>query len=114
MKGGLKSKKQQSVKDYNRHVGEVAQEYEAQVAKPLFTTLAGAAGKTGINVQIQVNQLLGEAQKLNARAKSLSVPGEMTNAHRDLLLALGLRVDGITKIAALRPTALDGQSAQAA
>ncbi|HEX9482451.1 MAG TPA: hypothetical protein VF927_10150 [Solirubrobacteraceae bacterium] len=112
--GCLKSQKQQSLKDYNRHVGEVAQEYEAQVAKPLFTTLAGAAGKTGINVQIQVNQLLVEAQKLNARAKSLSVPGEMTNAQRDLLLALGLRVEGITKIGALLPTALGGQSAQAA
>ena len=111
--GCLKSQKQQSLKDYNRQVGEVAQDYEAQVAKPLFTTLAGAAGKTGINVQIQVNQLLVEAQKLTARAKGLSVPGEMANAQRDLLLALDLRVEGITKIGALLPTALGGQSAQA-
>jgi hypothetical protein len=111
--GCLKSQKQQSLKDYNRHVGEIAQDYEAQVAKPLFTTLAGAAGKTGINVQIQVNQLLVEAQKLTARAKSLSVPGEMASAQRDLLLALDFRVEGITKIGALLPTALGGQSAQA-
>ncbi len=112
--GCLKSQKQQSLKDYNRHVGEIAQEYEAQVAKPLFTTLAGAAGKSGINVQVQVNQLLVEAEKLASRAKAMSVPGEMVDAQRNLLLALDLRVEGITKIGALLPTALGGQSAQAA
>ncbi|HXD53611.1 MAG TPA: hypothetical protein VN618_02545 [Solirubrobacteraceae bacterium] len=112
--GCLKSQKQQSLKDYNRNVGEIALEYDTQVAKPLFTTLAGAAGKSGINVQVQVNQLLVEAQKLASRAKGLSVPGEMTDAQRNFLLALDLRVEGITKIGALLPTALGGQSAQAA
>jgi CARDB len=112
--GCLKSQKSQALKDYNRQAGEIAQEYEAQVAKPLFTTLAGAAGKSGIQVQVQVNVLLTEAQKLAARARSLSVPGELREAQRDFLLALDLRVEGITKIGALLPTALGGQSAQAA
>jgi hypothetical protein len=111
--GCLKSQKQQSLKDYNHHVGEVAQEFEAQVSKPMFSALAGAAGKSALNLQIQVNQLRVEAQKLTARAKSMSVPGEMTGAQRDLLLALDLRVEGITKIAALLPTALGGQAKQA-
>jgi uncharacterized repeat protein (TIGR01451 family) len=110
--GCLKSQKQQSLKDYNRQVGEVVQEYGAQVSKPFFTALAGAAGKSGLDVQVQVNQLLVEAEKLTSRAKGLKVPGEMSSAQRDLLLALGLRVEGITKIAALLPTALGGQSAQ--
>jgi hypothetical protein len=110
----VKSEAQQGLKSYNREVGEVAQEYGTQVAKPLFTTLAGAGGKPGLDVQTQVNQLLVEAQKLNSRAKGLSVPGSMTEAQRALLLALGLRVEGITKLAALLPTALGGQSAQAA
>jgi hypothetical protein len=112
--GCLKSQKTQALKDYNRHVGEIAQEFEAQVAKPLFTTLAGAAGKSGINVQVQVNQLLVEAQKLASRAKSLSVPGELKEAQRDLTMALDMRVEGITKVGALLPTALGGQSAQTA
>jgi hypothetical protein len=110
----VKSEAQQGLKNYNRQVGEIAQEYESQVAKPLFTTLAGAAGKSGLDVQVQVNQLLVEAQKLTSHAKALSVPGSMTEAQRELLLALSLRVEGITKIAALLPTALGGQSAQAA
>jgi hypothetical protein len=110
----VKSQANQALKDYNRQVGEIAQEYDSQVAKPLFTTLAGAAGKSGINVQVQVNQLRMEAQKIASRAKSLSVPGKMSEAQRNLLLALDLRVEAITKIGALLPTALGGQSAQAA
>jgi hypothetical protein len=112
--GCLKSQKQQSLKTYNHEVGEIAQEYDAQVAKPLFTALAGAAGKSGIDVQVQVNQLLVEAEKLTSRAKSLSVPAEMSSAQRDLLLALDFRTEGIQKIGALLPTALGGQSAQVA
>ena len=112
--GCLKSQKQQSLKDYNRHVGEVAQEFDTQVSKPLFTTLAGAAGKSALDVQVQVNNLLGEAQKLLAHAKGLSAPGEMASAQRALLLALDLRVEGIAKIATLLPAALGGQGKQTA
>jgi hypothetical protein len=111
--GCLKSQKQQSLKDYNRHVGEIAQGFDAQVGKPLFAALAGAGGKSALDVQVQVNNLLGEAQKLTAKAKALSVPGEMTSPQRDLLLMSDLRVEGITKIAALLPSALGGQSKQA-
>ena len=112
--GCLKSQKQQSLKDYNRHVGEIAQEYEAQVAKPLFTALTGASGKSALDVEVQINNLRGEAQKLGSRAQGLSVPGEMVGAQRALLLALGLRLEGITKIAAELPAALGGQSKQVA
>jgi hypothetical protein len=110
--GCLKSEKQQSLKDYNRHVGEIAQEYDTVVATPLFTTLTGASSKPALNVETQVNQLLLESQKLNARAQALSVPSEMTGAQRAFLLALGLRVEGITKIAAQLPAALGGQGKQ--
>ena len=45
--------------------------------------------------------------------KSLSVPGEMAAAQRDLLLALDLRVEGMTKLAAPAAGALGGQAKQA-
>jgi hypothetical protein len=110
--GCLKSQKQQSLKDYNRHVGEIAQEYETQVSRPLFTALSGASAKSALDVEVQINQLRVEAQKLTSRAQGLSVPGEMTGAQRAFLLALGLRVEGITKIAAQLPAALGGQTKQ--
>jgi hypothetical protein len=108
--GCLKSQKTQSLKDYNHAVSEISRESESQVSKPFFTALSGAAGKSAIDVQVQVNQLRVEAQKLASRAGGLSVPGEMTGAQRNLLSALNFRVEGITKIAALLPSALGGQS----
>ena len=44
--GCLKSQKQQSLKDYNRNVSQLAQQSDTQVARPLFTALSGAAGKS--------------------------------------------------------------------
>jgi len=110
--GCLKSQKQQSLKDYNHSVSEIARESDTQVSKPLFTALSGAAGKSAIDVQVQVNQLRVEAQKLASRAKELSVPGEMKGAQQNLLSAMNFRVEGITKIAALLPAALGGQGKQ--
>jgi hypothetical protein len=111
--GCLKSQKQQELKSYNRNVSEIAQESDAQVSRPLFSGLTGAASKPALDVEVQIDQLRIQAQKIADRAKGLSVPGDMAAAHRDLLLALDLRLEGITKIAALLPTALGGQRKQA-
>jgi hypothetical protein len=111
--GCLKSQKTQSLKDYNRNVGQVAAESETQVSKPLFAALAGASGKSALDVEVQIDQLRVAAQSVAAKAKGLSVPGEMTSAQRALLLALDLRVEGMTKVAALVPTALGGKNKQA-
>ena len=110
--GCLKSQKQQSLKDYNHAVSEIARESDSQVSKPFFTALSGAAGKNAIDVQVTVNNLRVEAEKLASRAKGLSVPGDMKGAQQNLLLTMNFRVEGITKIAALLPAALGGQGKQ--
>jgi hypothetical protein len=110
--GCLKSQKQQSLKDYNRDVSELAQESE-KVSQPLFVALTGASAKQALDVEQQIDELLKQAQAIAARASGLSVPGEMASAQRDLLLALDLRVEGMTKVAALVSTALGGQAKQA-
>jgi hypothetical protein len=107
------SQKEQSLKDYNRQVSQLAGESEAQVSHPLFSTLAGAGSKPALDVEVQVDQLRIKAQTIATHAKELSVPGEMVGAQRDLLLALDFRVEGLTKIAALLPTALGGQRKEA-
>jgi hypothetical protein len=111
--GCLKRGKQQGLESYNQNVNQIAQASETQVAKPLFTTLTGAGGKTALDVETQVDHLRLEAHELAERAKGLSVPGEMTAAQQNLLLALDLRVEGLTKVAALISEALGGH-AQAA
>lgn len=111
--GCLKSEKAQALKNYNQSVSQLARESDEQVSHPLFSTLPGAAGKSALSVEEQVDQLRLEAQNLASRARSLSVPSEMTSAQRNLLLALDLRAEGLTKLAALLPTVLGGQDKQA-
>jgi hypothetical protein len=111
--GCLKSAKVQSLRDYNREVTQLASESETQVSHPLFSALAGAGSKSALDVEVQVDQLRIKAQSIATHAKELSVPGEMVGAQRDFLLTLDFRVEGITKIAALLPTALGGQRKEA-
>jgi len=110
--GCLKSQKVQSLKEYNRNVSQLAQESDAQVSHPLFSTLTDAGGKSALNVQEQIDQLGIQAHTLATRAAALSVPGEMAAAQRNLLLVFNLRVEGMTKLAALVPAALGGQGKQ--
>ncbi len=110
--GCLKSEKQQSLKDYNRDVSQLARESDAHVSHPLFVALTNSTSKSALDVEGQIDELRAQAQTIAARAKGLSVPGEMASAQRDLLLALDLRVEGMIKVAALVPTALGGQAKQ--
>jgi hypothetical protein len=111
--GCLKGEKQQALKEYNRNVGQIVHEYDESVTGPLFSTLSGAGGKSALNVEVQIDQLRIQAQKLDERTKNLNVPGELAAAQRDLLLAMDFRVEALTKIAAQVPTALGGQGQQA-
>jgi hypothetical protein len=111
--GCLKSQKTQSLKTYNHNVSQIAQESVTEVAKPLFAALTNASGKSALDVEVQIDELLKESQTLAAHAKGLSVPGEMSSAQQNFLLCLNLRVEGMTKLAAQLPSALGGQAKQA-
>jgi hypothetical protein len=111
--GCLKSERQQALKDYNGHVTQLARESDQNVSGPLFSTLAGAGSKSALSVEVQVDQLRVLAQNLANHAKGLSVPGDMAGAQRNLALTFDLRAEGLTKVAALVPTALGGQGKQA-
>jgi len=108
--GCVKSEKQQALKSYNRDVNQIALESVKNVSRPLFVALTNSASKSALDVELQVDELLKQAQTLATRAKGLSVPGEMAAAQQNLLLTMDLRVEGMTKVAALVPTALGGQA----
>jgi hypothetical protein len=110
--GVLKSEKQQSLKTYNREVSALASESDSQVSHPLFAALSDASSKSALDVEQQVDEALKQAQAIATRAKALSVPGEMAAAQQNLLLALDLRVEGLTKVSALLSSALGGQAKQ--
>ncbi len=111
--GCLKSQKQQSLKDYNREVSQLASESDAQVSKPLFSALAGASGKSALDVEVQIDQLGVASRKLAERVAGLKVPGEMVGAQRALLLVFRLREEGMAKVATVARIALGAKSKQA-
>jgi len=112
--GCLKSEKLSSLKDYAHSVNTLAQESQTQVAAPLFTELADAGSKSALDVEVQIGQLLIGAQTIANHAAALSVPGEMTEAQRALVLAMDLRVEAMSKISALISPLLGGQNKEAA
>ena len=111
--GCLKSGKESALKEYNSDASQLVQESDQQISRPLFETLAGASGKSPLDVEEEVNQLRLQAQTQASHAQELSVPGEVQDAQRNLLLAFNLRAEGLAKIANLVRTALGGQGKQA-
>lgn len=110
--GCVKSKRQQSLKDYNSAVGRLVQESSSQVSRPLFGALTNATSKSALDVELQIDQLSKVAQELAARARDMSVPGDMVSAQRNVLTTFGLRAEGMAKVALLMPKMLSGQSTQ--
>ncbi|MDQ3849906.1 MAG: hypothetical protein M3296_04735 [Actinomycetota bacterium] len=104
VKGCLDSRKEQSLKDYNRDVAGVIREANENSAT-FFQTLS-AGGTSATDLQTQVNQLRVRAEAETRRARGFDAPGEMTDAHRDLVLALSLLEGAIGKVAQRLPAAL--------
>jgi hypothetical protein len=109
--GCLNSRQEQALKDYNRDVGGIVQDANAN-ADQFFKALA-QGGSSSADVQSQINQLRVAAVGQTKRAGSLDVPGDMKPAHRNLLLSLGLVQEAIGKVAEKLPSALSTDSATA-
>jgi hypothetical protein len=105
----------QGLKDYNQKVASIVQESDSKVAKPLFSQLAGASSRSSNapDAQSAMNDLRAEADTELSRAADFSVPGEVTDAQRDFLLALQLRRDGVAEIARQLQPALGSGGGQA-
>lgn len=112
--GCLKRGKQSALEKYNGEVGKIAQESQSQVSRPFFATMAGAAGKSALEVGQRVDEDRATAEQQAEQARKLSVPGSMTSAQRNFLLTMNMRVEGLSKIANLVRTALGNKSPQAA
>jgi hypothetical protein len=88
-----------ALKDYSNSVSSVIQQSD-QTGSQFFAILASGGGSSNAtNLQTQIDQTLRSAATELGRAKALSVPGAVTSAQQHLLLALQMRVDGITNVA---------------
>lgn len=110
----IAGQKASALEQYDRELNQLARRSEQRVSKPLFVAITGAGGKQAIDVEQQINELQREAQQVAAHARNISVPGEVAEAQRDLLLALQMRAEALGKISARMHAALGGQAKTAA
>jgi hypothetical protein len=104
------------LKDYNRDVAGVVSASDREVGGPLFDAL-GAGGQSPNELEQTINQLRVVAERQVDTAEGFSVPDELRNAQRNLLLTLDLRSTGVAKIASQVRTAMvrdGGDEAEAA
>lgn len=108
----IQSQKVSALQEYNGNVNQIARESEREISKPLFAALVDAQSKPHMNVQLQIDELRSQSDRIAARARTIGVPGEMAEAQRNLLTALDLRSEGVAKIATLIRVALAGKTKQ--
>jgi hypothetical protein len=109
----MNSGRETALREYNRDAGLLVGESDRQVSQPFFATLAGASGKSALEVEVQIDHLRLLTQDQAANARGLSVPGEMDGAQRNLLLALDLREGGWPRSPTSCAPALGGKGKQA-
>jgi hypothetical protein len=102
-----------ALRSYNDSVNSLIHDSN-QTGHRFFTLLSSGTGSTNpTNLQAEVEATRMAAQNQLRRAQGLSVPGQVAQAHRDLILAMAMRRDAITNIANLLPDALQGGSISA-
>ncbi len=107
----IHSQKVSALQSYGTNVNQLARESGGQLSKGLFSSLLRAGSKGPVEVQQQINQLHSQAALLAERASAMSVPGEVAQAQRSVVLALNLRSEALAKIAGLVRMVLGGTSA---
>jgi hypothetical protein len=113
VKGCLDSRTDNSLKDYNRNVGTIVGDSNAQVSARLFDLLAGGQNTNVTDLEQNVNQVRVTADEDVKRARAIDVPGDMKDAQLHFLEVLTFRAEGVKKIAEDLPS-LDGDQAEEA
>lgn len=100
-----------ALQDYTNKVSSLITQSNQNGAQ-LFSVLSTAASGTATAAQHNVDDALATAQNIYKQAQNNSVPGQMSTANSKLLLALKMRVDGMTRIAAeIQPALANNSSA---
>lgn len=106
------SARNSSLKTYSTNVASLIAESN-NTGTSLFRVLSSAAGSSNATgVQNSINQTLSSANQQLKRAQNLDVPDEVKAAHKNLLLALQMRANGISNIASQIQPALGNQDSK--
>src|SRR5829696_9722443 len=100
------SRKENSLKDYNREVSSIVRDSDTQVGQPFFQLLGQAGSESPQDLQTNIAGYRVQAEAQLKQARNLDVPDEMKGAQQSLLMALEFRRDGLGYIAERIRTAL--------
>jgi hypothetical protein len=93
------SARNSAMRDYDNSVASLIQRSD-QTGRTLFSELSGASGSSNQTaLQTQVDQTRQQAAAELSEARNLSVPDQMKTAQSQLVLALKMRSDAVSKIA---------------
>ena len=108
------SSRNSALKDYNDNVNSIVQQSNS-TATQLFSVLSGGGGANNVTtLQNQIEQTRRNAETELSKAEGLNVPSQVSGAQTYLLLALKMRVDGITNIGQEIEQALNASTSQSA
>jgi hypothetical protein len=102
--GCLDRRAENALKDYNRDAAEIVRKSDEEVGAEFFGLLS--SGGDAIELERRVSELRGAAAAHVDDAEGFGVPGDMEDAHRNLLLVLDMRQAALGKIAAEISTAM--------
>jgi hypothetical protein len=106
------SARNNSLRSYTSNVNSVNQQ-SAETGQSLFRVLSNSGGQSNATgIQNQVNQTRESAQAEYSKAQHFDVPDEVKTAQQYFLLALRMRLDGITNIASQIQPALGTSTSQ--
>lgn len=102
----LDSRQTRAYRDYTRDVGTIVQASQ-QESDSLFGLLGSpGSGRSPVDLQNDINGLRVQADRLVERARTLSQPDGLGDAHNQLVQVLSFRRDGLAQIGEAVPTAL--------
>jgi hypothetical protein len=110
VRGCLNARQERAMKDYVRDVSDLTSESKQQ-SNAFFGLLNGPGGQS--RTVDNVNTLNGyrvQSAQLVDRARGLSHPGDVNDAHQSLIETLEFRRDALAAIANSLPTALGDQN----
>jgi hypothetical protein len=102
------SSNQSALKDYANGVSSLISRSDATGAKLFKDDLSGGGSGNGLTLQSGIDQTRATALGVLNDARKMSVPDSVKTANSNLILALQMRVDGITNIAGKIQAAVGG------
>jgi hypothetical protein len=97
IRGCLNARKERAFENYVRDLGVLTADSQ-QLSQSFFGRLEDPGNLTELNFESEVKADRGAAEGLVTRARGLVVPGELSAAQADLVLAFEFRRDGLAAI----------------